>query len=94
MAYSHVFHCVPACSVSNKQLEAVFVESLLFSRSNAQNKQIARAHVQTSEDLGVCTCFSLVFPSNTNPFFFFREPEDGFGFPLIYSLYSEEKNEI
>lgn len=55
LSYSHAFHCVPACSVSNKQLEAVLVERLLFSRFNArvpQNKQIAWARVQTSEDLG------------------------------------------
>lgn len=45
----------------------------LFSRFNArvpQNKQIARARVQTCEHLGVCTCVSLVFPSNTNLFFY------------------------
>lgn len=85
----------PSVFLSNKQLEAVVVESLLFSRFNTrvlQNKQIARALVQTFEDLSVCTCFSFVFPSNTN--LFCGEPEDCFSFQLIYSLYSEEKNEI
>lgn len=93
MAWSHAFHCIPACSLSNKQLEAVLVESLLCSRFNArvpQNKQIGQACVQTSEDLAVCTRFSLAFPSNTHLSFLESLKIVSF-FPDMFSLFRREE---
>lgn len=95
VAASQAFRWVPACSLSNKQLDALLVESLLFSRFNArvpQNKQFARARVQASEGLGVCTDLSLVFSSNTNLGGGVLELLKMVSVSLVYSLYSEEKN--